>query len=100
MVFKLLVLGALMAHEGASGHHQVGTGGIECFINKEIFLFPAEVADDMSYILVEIAGDIRSGFVNGVESAQQGGLEVERLSGIGDENRWYAEGLVEDENGG
>ncbi len=43
VVVHLLVLGRVMAHQGASGQHEVGSGHIEIFVYKEIFLLPAEV---------------------------------------------------------
>ncbi len=43
VVLKLLVLGRFVAHEGASGHHQVGTCAVERLIDQKIFLFPSEI---------------------------------------------------------
>ena len=98
VVLKLLVLGAFVTHEGTAGHHQVGTGGIESFVDKEIFLFPAEIALHMLHILVEIACHACGCLVDRVEGTQQGSLEVERLSGVGYEDGGDTECLVEDEH--
>ncbi len=43
MVLELLVLGRFVTHQGASGHHQVGTGAVERLIDQKIFLFPSEI---------------------------------------------------------
>ncbi len=82
VVFKLLVLGAFMSHEGAAGHHQVGAGAIERLVYKEIFLFPAKVRHHMLHLGVEVAGDGGGGNIDTVEGSQKRCLVVERLTGI------------------
>ena len=49
MVIKLLVFGRIMAHQGTSCNHQVGSGGIEGFIDKEVLLLPAQIGKDLLY---------------------------------------------------
>ena len=65
MVFKLLILCRFMAHQCAAGHHEVGTGGIECFVNEEILLFPAEIRDHMLHVGIKITCYACTGFVYG-----------------------------------
>ena len=67
VVFKLLVLGALMPHEGAACHHQVGTRAEKRFVDKEIFLFPAEIGNHMLDFGVEETRHSRTGFVDCVD---------------------------------
>ena len=43
VVFELLVLGTVVAHQCAPGEHQVGTRRVKQLINKEVFLFPTKV---------------------------------------------------------
>ncbi len=100
MVFELLVLGALVTHEGAAGHHEVGTGGIQGLVDEEVFLFPTEEAVDVVDLLVEVSRDAGSGLVDRVQGAEERGLEVERFTGIGDEDGRDTEGFVEDEHRG
>lgn len=88
-----------MSHQGTSGHNQVGACAEERCVDKEVFLFPAEVAHHVLHFRVEVARNFGGCFVNGVEGAQKRRLEVERFAGVGYEDGWYAEGFVKDEHG-
>ena len=82
MVFELLVLGAFMSHKCAAGHHQVGTGAVESFVDEEVFLFPTEIRIDMFYLRIEILCYRCSRFVYGVERFKKRSLVVERFACI------------------
>ncbi len=82
VVFKLLVLGGFVSHEGSSGEHQVGTGRVQRLVDKKVFLFPAEERFYMFYLRVKIICHCCCRAVNTVEGAQQGGLVVKRLAGV------------------
>ena len=82
MVFELLVLGTVVAHEGATGQHQVGTSGIERLIDEEIFLLPAEIREYLRHIFIEKAAHFHSGFVQGRDGFEQRCLVVECFSCI------------------
>ena len=97
MVFKLLILCRFMTHEGASGHHKVGTGCIESLINKEILLLPSKIADHMLYVGVEIASHASGSLIHAIERTEKGSLIVEALSGVGDEYGRDTQGIVENE---
>ena len=99
VVVHLLVLRALVTHQRAARHQQVGTGGVEAFVNEEVFLFPAEVHLHLVYIVVEEAADVFGGLRDSVERTEQRGFVVERLAGVGDEDGGDAEGVVDDEHG-
>ena len=66
VVVHLLVLRALVAHQRAARHQQVGTGGVEAFVDEEVFLFPAEVHLHLVYIVVEEAADVFGGLRDSV----------------------------------
>ena len=54
MVFQLLVFRAFVTHQGATGKQQVGTGGIQAFVNQKVFLFPAKVSNHLLNLGVEV----------------------------------------------
>ena len=97
MVFQLLVLGAVMAHQRASGHQQVGAGGVQSFVNQKIFLLPAQVGNHFLYFRIEIAAYVDGCLVYGTQGFQQRCLVVQRFAGIGNENSRDAKGVVHDE---
>ena len=99
VVVHLLVLGALVAHERASGEDEVGTRGVEVLVDEEILLLPSQVGDDLLHVGIEIVAHVSGGHVDGVEGTQQRCLVVEGLAGVGDEDGWYAERVVDDEHG-
>ena len=99
MVLQLLVLRCLMAHEGASGQEQVRAGGVKPFVDKEIFLFPAEECLYFVHFRIEVAAYIYGCLVNCPQCLQKRSLIVQGLSGIGDEDGRDAEGVVNDEYG-
>ena len=100
VVVHLLVLGRLVAHEGAARQHQVGAGAIEVGIDEEVLLLPTEIGLHLAHLRIEIVADVGGGHAEGVERAEQGGLVVEGLARIGDEDGGDAEGVVDDEDGG
>ena len=99
VVVHLLVLGALMAHEGASGEHEVGACRVESLVDEEVLLLPTEVDGHLAHVVIEERADVGGSLVHGVEGSEEGCLVVERLAGIGDEDGGYAEGVVDDEDG-
>ena len=80
VVLKLLVFSTFVAHQRASGHHQVGTCGIKRLVDQEIFLLPAEVRDNMLYVFIKISRYRRTSLVHAVERTQKRCFVVERLS--------------------
>ena len=97
VVFQLLVLGAVMAHQRASGHQQVGACGVQPFVNQKIFLLPAQIGNHFLYFRIEIVAYVDGSLVYGTQGFQQRCLVVQRLTGIGDENSRDAERVVYDE---
>ncbi len=65
VVVHLLVLRALVAHEGAARHEQVGTGGVEPFVDEEVLLLPAKVHLHLAHVVVEVLADILGGLGRG-----------------------------------
>ena len=98
MVVQLLVLGRTVAEEGASGNHQVCTGGIEPFIHKEVLLLPAQIGIDLVYAGVEVFADGHCGVTDGLERLLERSLVVQGFSGVGNKDSGDAEGVVQDEN--
>ena len=99
MVVHLLVLGAVVSHEGASGHDEVGACCIQSFVNEEIFLLPSQVGNDLPDIGVEISADVGCCAVNGLKGFLQRGLVVECLAGVRDEDCRDMQGVAYDEDG-
>ena len=100
VVVHLLVLGGIVAHEGAAGQQEVGTGAEEALVDEEVLLLPAEVGGHFADLRVEVVADGRRGLVDGFEGAQERGLVVEGFAGVGDEDRGDDEGVVDDEDRG
>ena len=65
VVFHLLILGAVVPHEGASGEQEVGAGGVEPFVHEEVLLFPTEVGVYVHRLVVEIGANGFGGVVDG-----------------------------------
>ena len=99
MVFQLLVFRCFVSHQGASREQQVGAGCIQAFVNQKVFLFPAEIGHHFLYFRVEIVTYIHGCLVYGSQCFQEGSLVIQRLSCIGDENRWNAKCIVNNEYG-
>ena len=99
MVVHLLVLGTLVAHECAACEHEVGAGRVEAFIHEEIFLFPSQVTRHLCHIVIEELAHVGGGAIHGMKGAEQRGLVVEGLTGVGDEDGGDAERIVDDEHG-
>ena len=97
VVLQLLILGRLVSHERTAREHQVGPYGPKALIDKEILLLPAQVAEDLLDVLVEIAAHLRGGLVHGRQRAQQGHLVIEGLARVGDEDGRDAERRIDDE---
>ena len=87
VVVHLLVLGRVMAHQCAAGHHQVWTGTEQRLVNQEIFLLPTQVASHLLHLGVEILAYGGGCLIDGVQRFLQWHLVVECLTREGDENR-------------
>ena len=98
VIVHLLVLRTLMPHQRTTCQHQIRTGGIESFINEEIFLFPTQIDTYLVNIVVEILADVNRCFVDGVERTQQRGFVVEGFACIGDEDGGDTESVVDDKH--
>ena len=94
----MLVLGGVMTHERPAGEEQVGTRGVESFINEEILLFPAEVGCHLGDLRVEVTAYIGSRHIDRMEGTQQRCLVVERLAAVTDEDSRDAERVFDDED--
>ena len=99
VVLQLLVLGTFMSHQRPFGETQVGTGGIECLVYQEIFLFPTKVGVYLLHFGMEEVAYCRGCPVYRREGFQQWCLVVECLPGVGDEDRRDTEGVIDDESG-
>ena len=82
MVVHLLVLSRIVAHQSASGEHQVGTCRIEALIYQEVLLLPSEIGLHLLYLWVEIVAHLGSRLAQGMERAEQWSLVVQRLTCI------------------
>ncbi len=100
MVVELLVLGGIVAEQGASGDHQVRAGGVEAFVHKEILLFPAQVGIDLGHPGIEELADGDGRVAHGLEGLLERGLVVQGLAGIGNKDSRNAKGIFQDEDRG
>ena len=82
MVVHLLVLGGVVPHQRAAREHQVGACAIEPFVNKEVFLFPSQVAGHLFHALVKIVAHLGGSHVDSMLGTQQGSLVVEGFACI------------------
>ena len=99
VVVHLLVLRAVVPHQSAACHQQVRSGCEEAFVDEEILLLPAEIADHFPDIAVEVAAHGCSSLINGLDGLLQGGLVVESLARVGDEDGGDHQRVVDNENG-
>ena len=98
MVLQLLAAGGLGAEQGPAGHAQVLTLVIQFLVNEEILLLGAHLGGDPLGLGVAeqskdadgLAGDL-------IHGAQQGGLLIQRMTGVRAENGGDAEGTFLDE---
>ena len=98
VVVHLLVLGALVAHQRATGKDEVGTGGIQILVDEEILLLPTQVAGNLLNIRIEVMAHIRSGHVHSVEGTEQRSLVVEGLTRVGNEDGGDTKRVVDDKH--
>ena len=71
VVFQLLVLGTVVSHQRTACHQQVGTGGIQTFVDQEIFLFPTQIGNYLLYFRIEVTAYVYGSFVYGTQGFQQ-----------------------------
>ena len=71
VVFELLVFGAVVSGQCTSGHQEVGAGGIQPFVNQEVFLFPAQIGDYLFYIRIEVVAYVHCCFVHRTQCFEQ-----------------------------
>ena len=100
VVVHLLVFGAGVAHEGASGQQHVGACAVEPFVHEEVFLLPAQVGDHLVDFGVEVAGHLCGGFVHGFDGLLEGRFVVECFTRVGDEHGGDHQRVADDEHGG
>ena len=98
MVVHLLILGTVVSHQRATRHHKVGTSGIECFVNKEILLFPTQIAHNLLHFGIEQLCHSSSSLINSIECLLQRHFIVERLTCITDEDGRNHQSVSNDEN--
>ena len=99
VVVHLLVLAALVPHQGAARQEEVGACGIEALVNEEIFLLPTEVGADALHIGAEIAGYGSGGAVDGSQGFLERCLVVKGLARVGDKYGGNHQRVADDENG-
>ena len=98
MVLELLALRAVMAHEGATGEHEVRPGIIKRLIYEEILLFPAEVGMHMLDLLVKITADLACCMAERRRRADERGLVIQCLACIGHKDGRDTEGIADEED--
>ena len=99
VLLKLLALDGRAAEEGASGKPQVRACEEILLLDEEVLLLGADGGDDAAWRAAEEGKDAFGLLLEGYLRAQERGLLVERLSGVGDERGGDAEHLVLDEGG-
>ena len=99
VVVHLLVLCRVVAHQRATGEHQVGAGRVETLVNQEVLLFPTQVGLHLLHLRIEQARHVGGSHVHGVQGSQQRSLIVEGLARVGNEDGGNAERVVNDEDG-
>ena len=100
VVVELLTLGRTRAEEGASGIFQILAAFVNILVDQKVFLLGADsrvYAGDVG--LAEEVQDPHALVVDAVHRAQQGGLFVQHIAGIGHERGGDAQGVVLDERG-
>ena len=98
MVIQLLVLGGVVAEQGASSDHQVRPGGEQALVHKEVLLLPAQVGIDLFHLGVEQAADGERRIRNRFQGFLERSLVIQGLAGVGDEHRGDTEGIILNEN--
>ncbi len=98
MVIHLLVLGGIVSHEGTSCHHHVGTCSVESLVDKEIFLLPTEVADNLPDFRVEVPGNSGGSLVDCKKSLLERHFVVKGLTCVGDEHCRNHQSVPKDED--
>ena len=98
MVFELLVLGTFVTHKSATRHHQVGASCIKRLIHEEVFLFPAEIRENVLNGRVEVLSNRCTSLVHAVEGTEKRSLIVERFTSVGNEDGGDTQGVVDDES--
>ena len=83
MVFQLLAFCRRVTEYCSSAHDQVGTGIGQGFVDYKIFLFPAQCADYLGNILIEIITNIHCGLIHSFQRLQQGRFIIQCFAGIG-----------------
>ena len=83
MVFQLLVLWWFVSHQGATRQKQVGTGGIESLVHKEVLLFPSKVSKHLLNLGVEVVAYTQCSLVDGTQWLQERSLVVECFARVG-----------------
>ena len=101
VLVELLALGGRRAEEGAAGEDEVRAGGVVVELDQEVLLLGAHGGNHLRDIVDAEAGKDALGLVaDGLHGAQQRGLLVEGLAGVGDEGGGDAQDLVLDESVG
>ena len=96
VIFELLVLGRLMPEQCPTGHQQVGACSVKPLIHKKIFLLPSQIRRHFFHVRVEIMTHVCRSPVDGIDGFQQRSFQVERFTGIRDENGGDAQRVVHD----
>ena len=99
VVFHLLILGAVVPHEGASGEQEVGARGVEAFVDEEVLLFPTEVGVYAHRLVVEVGTNGFGGAVHCGDRLFERGFVVEGFAGVADEDGGNHQRVVDDEDG-
>ena len=99
VLFELLALGGCRPEEGAAAQPQVRTRLEVLLADQEVLLLEADGGDDAMDVVAEEGQHALGLALEGDLGAQERGLLVEGLAGVGDEGRGDAEHLVLDEGG-
>ena len=97
MVVQLLPLGRLRAEERSSAQAQILALEIQRLVDQEIFLLRSDLSEDLlRFFIAEQAQDAHRLAAHRVDGAQQRRLLIQRLAGVGAEDRRDAEAAVLD----
>ncbi len=99
VLLELLALCGRAAKEGAAGEDEVGTCLVVLLLDQEVLLLGATRGDDAPGLLAKELEHALCLLLKGDLGAQERGLLVQGLAGVGDECRGDAEDLVLDEGG-
>ena len=86
MVVHLLVFGRIVSHKGTARQHQIRTCGEQILIDKEIFLFPAQIGSHLSNIRIEIMANGSRSLIDSSQRLFQRHFIVERFTCIRDKH--------------